>query len=81
MAQRAYDVVIIGSGPGGYTDALYAARESLNVLVFRVSRAVGLIADLRRGSLPSLQGRVMGPEIDDYSRPRPRVSAEIAPTT
>ena len=35
MAQRTYDVVIVGSGPAGYTAALYASRANMNVLVFQ----------------------------------------------
>ncbi len=32
-----YDVIIIGSGPAGYTAAIYAARANLSVLMFQGS--------------------------------------------
>ena len=38
---KRYDVIIIGSGPSGYTAAIYAARANLSVLMFRVSDPVG----------------------------------------
>ncbi len=34
MAER-YDIIIIGSGPAGYTAAIYAARSNLRTLVVR----------------------------------------------
>lgn len=39
-----YDVLIIGGGPGGYTAALYAAREGLRVLVLEKLSAGGQMA-------------------------------------
>ena len=32
-ANRSYDMVIVGGGPGGYTAALYAARAGMRVVV------------------------------------------------
>ena len=32
---KLYDVIIIGSGPAGYTAAIYAARANLEVLMFQ----------------------------------------------
>ncbi len=39
MSDRIYDVIIIGSGPAGYTAAIYAARANLRVLQITGTRA------------------------------------------
>ncbi|MBA2535777.1 MAG: FAD-dependent oxidoreductase, partial [Rubrobacter sp.] len=79
MAQRAYDVVIIGSGPAGYTAALYAARASLNVLVFQGFESGGqlmLTSDVE--NYPGYRGGVMGPEMmDDFEAQAARFGAEM----
>ena len=43
-AQRIYDMVIIGGGPGGYTAALYAARAGLDAVVLEKLSAGGQMA-------------------------------------
>ena len=43
-SNAAYDMVIIGGGPGGYTAALYAARAGLSTLVLEKLSAGGQMA-------------------------------------
>jgi thioredoxin reductase (NADPH) len=81
MAQRAYDVVIIGSGPAGYTAALYAARASMKVLVFQGFESGGqlmLTSDVE--NYPGYRDGVMGPEMmDDFEAQAARFGAEMRP--
>ena len=44
MANKIYDMIIIGGGPGGYTAALYAARAGLSTLVMEKLSAGGQMA-------------------------------------
>ena len=48
---KSYDLVIIGSGPGGYVAALYAARHKLNVCVVEKDLLGGTC--LNRGCIPT----------------------------
>src|SRR5919202_3073572 len=79
MAQSAYDVVIIGSGPAGYTAALYAARASMNVLVFQGFESGGqlmLTSDVE--NYPGYRDGVMGPDMmDDFEAQAARFGAEM----
>ena len=81
MAQRAYDVVIIGSGPAGYTAALYASRANMKVLVFQGFESGGqlmLTSDVE--NYPGYRDGVMGPEMmDDFEAQAARFGAEMRP--
>jgi thioredoxin reductase (NADPH) len=81
MAQRTYDVVIVGSGPAGYTAALYASRANMNVLLFQGFESGGqlmLTSDVE--NYPGYRDGVMGPEMmDDFEAQAARFGAEMRP--
>ena len=81
MPEKTYDVVIIGSGPAGYTAALYAARANLQTLVFQGFESGGqlmLTSDVE--NYPGYKDGVQGPEMmDEFEAQAARFGAEMRP--
>jgi thioredoxin reductase (NADPH) len=74
-----YDVIIIGSGPAGYTAALYASRANLRVLQFQgynVGGQLMLTSDVE--NYPGYKDGILGPEMmEDFQHQAERFGTEM----
>jgi len=80
MAKQ-YDLIIIGSGPAGYTAAIYASRANLSVLMFQGYQVGGqlmLTSDVE--NYPGFEEGILGPPMmEKFESQARRFGTEMIP--
>ena len=78
---KLYDVIIIGSGPAGYTAAIYAARANLSVLMlqgYQVGGQLMLTSDVE--NYPGFEEGIIGPSMmEKFEAQTRRFGTELIP--
>lgn len=70
LTDDAHEIVIVGSGPAGYTAAIYAARAQLSPLLYEGSVTAGgaLMNTTEVENFPGFTDGVMGPDLMESMR-------------
>jgi len=79
--EKLYDIIIIGSGPAGYTAAIYAARANLSVLMlqgYQVGGQLMLTSDVE--NYPGFEEGILGPPMmEKFEAQARRFGTDVIP--